>query len=187
MKNHIANIKSLAHQLGEVGNPIAERELISKIIGTLPIDYKAFVSSWRHVLPEKKTLLTLTSLILQEEREIAKWTPKPSGSQELAFHAQEHQGSQGSSGQYRKQRGRGRGRYQSQHSKGQNPNGRHDHAKGDKLLHCLYCGKDNHEIEDCYIKKRHDRTDMERAELAKKMKMADGSAKVANSSFNESP
>ncbi len=109
MKNHIANIKSLAHQLGEVGNPIAERELISKIIGTLPFDYKAFVSSWRHVVPEKKTLLTLTSLILQEEREIAKWTPKPSGSQELAFHAQEHQGSQGSSGQYRKQRGRGRG------------------------------------------------------------------------------
>ena len=47
MKNHIANIKSIAHQLGEVGRPIEERELITKIISTLPIDYKAFVSSWR--------------------------------------------------------------------------------------------------------------------------------------------
>ncbi len=57
MKNHISNIKSIAHQLGEVGRPIEEREMITKIISTLPIDYKAFVYSWRHVATEKTNFI----------------------------------------------------------------------------------------------------------------------------------
>ena len=52
-------------------------------------------------------------------------------------------------------------------------------------MHCSYCDKTNHEIESCYTKKRHDRTDSERAELAEKMKMNDGSAKVAFAQHNE--
>ena len=102
MKNHIANIKSIAHQLEEVGRPIEERELITKIISTLPIDYKAFVSSWRHVATGKQTLLTLTSLILQEEREITKWRPKSSDNKDSAFHAQNRDESQGYSNHYQK-------------------------------------------------------------------------------------
>jgi hypothetical protein len=36
MELHIAEIKSLAHHLGEVGRPVHERELITKIVCTLP-------------------------------------------------------------------------------------------------------------------------------------------------------
>lgn len=75
MKNHIADIKSIDHQLKEVGRPVDDREVMTKIISTLPVIYRPFVSSWRHVPLEGKTLLSLTSLLMQEERENAKWTP----------------------------------------------------------------------------------------------------------------
>lgn len=87
MKNHVANIKFIAHQLGEVGRPVDEKELITKIVSTLPVAYRPFVSSWRHVPLERQTLLNLTSLILQEEREISKLTPRSDGNHELAFQA----------------------------------------------------------------------------------------------------
>ena len=84
------------------------------------------------------------------------------------------------------EKGRGRGRNYSQSSRDQSQKGNQNHNKGDQSMHCSYCGRDNHETDSCFTKKRHDRTDMERAELAKKMKMTDGSAKVAKSvSFNE--
>ncbi|KAI9552221.1 hypothetical protein GHT06_022566 [Daphnia sinensis] len=45
MKNHIADIKSIAHQLKEVGRPVDDREVMTKIISTLPVIYRPFVSS----------------------------------------------------------------------------------------------------------------------------------------------
>jgi hypothetical protein len=56
MKNHIANIKSIAHQLGEVGRPIEERELITKIISTLPIDYTKLSSLHGDMWQQKNKL-----------------------------------------------------------------------------------------------------------------------------------
>lgn len=76
MKLHIAEIKSLANHLEEVGRPVDERQLITKIVCTLPSAYRPFVSSWRHSPVERQNLVTLTSLLLQKEREIAKWVPK---------------------------------------------------------------------------------------------------------------
>lgn len=64
MKTHISEIKSIAHHLGEVGKPVEERELITKIVCTLPSPYRAFVSSWRHVPLERQNLIMLTSLLL---------------------------------------------------------------------------------------------------------------------------
>ncbi len=69
MKIHIAEIKSLAHHLGEVGRPVDERELITKIVCTLPSAYRPFVSSSRHSPIERQNLVALTSLLLQEERD----------------------------------------------------------------------------------------------------------------------
>ena len=80
---------------------------------------------------------------------------------------------------------RGRGKNHSQHTKGLSRKSGQDRNKGEKPMHCSYCDLTNHEIESCYTKKRHDRTDSERAELAKRMKMNDGSAKVAFAQHNE--
>ena len=72
MKTYIAEIKAIAHHLGEVGKPVNEEGIAIKIVSELPREYRPFVSSWRHSPPERKTLLTITSLLLQEEKEIAK-------------------------------------------------------------------------------------------------------------------
>jgi hypothetical protein len=39
MKNHIAEISSLAHHLGEIGLPVNEEQLCTKIISILPAEY----------------------------------------------------------------------------------------------------------------------------------------------------
>lgn len=87
MKTHIADIKAIAHHLSEVDKAIEERELITKIVCTLPAPYRNFVSSWRHNPVNRQTMVSLTSLLLQEEREISRWTPKGASNQETAFHA----------------------------------------------------------------------------------------------------
>jgi hypothetical protein len=94
MKIHIAEIKSLANHLEEVGRPLDERELRTKIVCTLPSAYRPFVSSWRHSPVERQNLVTLKSLLLQEEREIEKWVPKTDNGKDSAF--QDQQSSSGS-------------------------------------------------------------------------------------------
>ena len=51
----------------------------------------------------------------------------------------------------------------------------HHRSGSDQPQHCTYCDMANHVIDDSNTKKRHDRTDRERAEMAaNKMKMDDG-------------
>ena len=171
MKTHIAKIQTIAHHLGEVGRPVEERELITKVVCTLPEPYRSFVSSWRHVPADKQTMTTLTSLLLQEEREIAKWTPKTSSSQELALHAQPLSGTPGHRSGLNKRGGRGSN--QSNHDrKFQNSQSNHQGGRQNDgcQKHCTYCGLNNHNIESCNYKRRHERTDQERAEFAKRMR-----------------
>jgi hypothetical protein len=89
MKLHIAEINSLANHLEEVGRPVDERELVTKIVDTLPSAYRPFLSSWRHSPVERQNLVTLTSILLQEEREIEKWVPKTDNGKDSAFQAQQ--------------------------------------------------------------------------------------------------
>jgi hypothetical protein len=70
MKTHIADIKAIAHHLGEVDKAIEERELITKIVCTLPAPFRNFVSSWRHISVDRQTMVSLTSLLLQEEKSV---------------------------------------------------------------------------------------------------------------------
>jgi hypothetical protein len=87
MKTHIADIKAIAHHLTEVYKAIEERELITKIFCTLLAPYRNFVSLWRHNPMDRQTMVSLTSLLLYEERKIGRWTPKGANNQETAFHA----------------------------------------------------------------------------------------------------
>ncbi len=215
MKNHIADIKSIAHQLKEVGRPVDDREVMTKIISTLPVVYRPFVSSWRHVPLESQTLLSLTSLLMQEERENAKWTPTPASAQagsisnESALSVQFNNAAttsgrfQSTYQDYSQNHGTGEQRtnhnafyvqpngpfnsYRAGNQKrgGRGRGGRGRGYQGNQIKHhgngsdqpqlCTYCDLNNHVIEDCHQKKRHDRTDRERAEMAaKKMKMDDG-------------
>jgi predicted DCC family thiol-disulfide oxidoreductase YuxK len=49
IKEHIAEIKNLAHLLDDAGTPLSESQVVSKIVCTLPQGYGPFMSSWRRV------------------------------------------------------------------------------------------------------------------------------------------
>ncbi|KAI9554976.1 hypothetical protein GHT06_020265 [Daphnia sinensis] len=192
MKTHIADIKAIAHHLSEVGKAIEERELITKIVCTLPAPYRNFVSSWRHNPMDKQTMVSLTSLLLQEEREIGRWIPKGASSQETAFHASKSTTSVYGNNQLDRDKGswrhdekgafyahsfagtsysrgnsrrggRGSNRYQYDKSR-QASYDENQHSK-----QCTYCNSTgSHNTADCNTKKRHDRTDRERELMAKR-------------------
>lgn len=103
-----------------------------------------FVSSWRHTPIERQNLITLTSLLLQEEREINKCIPNKHGKQNdlnalssASFHDQNQQVAL--SGQKfpcnpNSYKGKKRS-YQ-----GKNPNHYKGLENGEHLI-CTYCGK----------------------------------------------
>jgi hypothetical protein len=72
MKNHIAEITSLAHHLGEIGLPVSEEQLCTKIISILPAEYHGFKTAWHNSNQERQNIPSLTAKLLQEEREQAK-------------------------------------------------------------------------------------------------------------------
>ena len=192
MKTHIADIKAIAHHLGEVDKAIEERELITKIVCTLPAPFRNFVSSWRHISVDRQTMVSLTSLLLQEEREIGRWTPKGGSSQEAAFHAKQSAPSDGGNHQstqhalyahppagtshhnnrYHPKRG-GRNNNRHQHDKDRQPR-QHDDQHSKSTMKCDYCTMDNHNTVDCNTRKRHERTDREREQMAKRVKRDHG-------------
>lgn len=185
MKTHIAEIKAIAHHLGEVGRPVDERELITKIVCTLPIAYRPFVSSWRHSPLDRQNIATLTSLL--QEREIAKWTPKAVDNPESAFHAQPStnrdynqetfhaQPSTSSYGNGNRGSWKRGGRGNNRGNRGRNYQERQSSGKG---MHCDYCFMDNHNTEDCHTKRRHERVEQEKTELAKRRRKDNGAMAV---------
>ena len=73
--------------------PLSVPHVVTKIISILPTKYKPFKSSWRRVPKGNLTIATLTTDLLQEERDLAKQGHKGSKqkeqeSQSLALQAQ---------------------------------------------------------------------------------------------------
>ncbi|XP_032790442.2 uncharacterized protein LOC116927507 [Daphnia magna] len=177
MKNHIAEITSIAHHLGEICLPVNEEQLCTKIISILPAEYHGFKTAWHNSNQERQTILSLTAKLLQEEREQARWKTKTTDN-EVALQAQSSTSftrngrrqeephthpSAGSSakGSYREGRNK--------HCNPSRPRNHHGSQRKD-LQECTYCVLDNHLVDRCNTKRRHERTDKERADLAKRMK-----------------
>ena len=180
MKNHIAEISSLAHHLGEIGLSVNEEQLCTKIISILPAEYHGFKTAWHNANQERQTLLTLTAKLLQEEREQAKWKTKPAD-HELALQAQSSTSSKRSdrrqdSHDQRSASSSARGNHREGRSKNRNssrPRNHHSSQRKDPQ-ECSYCGLDNHLVDFCHTKRRHERTDKERADLEKRRKKDHG-------------
>ena len=181
MKSHIAEISSIAHHLGEIGLPVAEEQLCTKIISILPSEYHGFKTAWHNSNQEKQTLLSLTSKLLQEERELAKWKPKTTD-HELALQAQpstsstrngRHQETRHTQSRTSSTARRGHREERSRSNGSGRPKQPHDN-KGKDPQECSYCGLDNHTVDRCHTKRRHERTDEEREELAKRRRKDHG-------------
>ena len=65
--DHITAIETLAAQLADIGSPLSEQDVITKIICTLPPSLRPVRSAWKNVDPSKRNLQLLTTRLLEEE------------------------------------------------------------------------------------------------------------------------
>lgn len=64
---HISKLENLSRQLKQLGEPISESMLITKILMTLPDTYRHFYSAWDSMNSENRTLEKLTARLMVEE------------------------------------------------------------------------------------------------------------------------
>jgi hypothetical protein len=65
--SHITEIETMAIQLNDVGAPVTDLQIMTKIICTLPPSYRSFTTAWDSVPANEKTIALLTSRLLKEE------------------------------------------------------------------------------------------------------------------------
>lgn len=67
LSSHISKIENLAHRLKALQQEVDEKMIITKILVTLPENYKYFVTAWESMPTSDKTLTNLTARLLAEE------------------------------------------------------------------------------------------------------------------------
>lgn len=67
---HISTLENLAYKLNALNQQIDETMLITKILATLPHQYKHFASAWESTAETERTITNLTSRLLIEENRL---------------------------------------------------------------------------------------------------------------------
>ncbi|EFX68671.1 hypothetical protein DAPPUDRAFT_259794 [Daphnia pulex] len=142
---------------------------MTKIISILTAEYHGFKTAWHNSNQERQNILSLTAKLLQEEREQAKWKPKTT---DRGLALQDQQSTSSARNGRQQEDTRTRHSAKGSHRKGRHREGRNkishpgrpkDHHGNQRRDHqdqeCSYCGKDNHLVDSCYTKQRHERTD----------------------------
>lgn len=126
--SHVTAIEALANQLSDLGSPVTELNLVTKIICTLPPSFEIVVAAWENLEDDKKTLQLLISRLLKHEslRKMTKGDENP----DAAFFAN---------------------RFKPAAEK-QNP----AHQRNPRPK-CSFCGKRNHTEERCWEKERQEK------------------------------
>ena len=64
----ISSVEQLAAQLTDLGSPISELQVMSKILMSLPASYRPLKSAWDSVPLADRNLRTLTIRLIKEEK-----------------------------------------------------------------------------------------------------------------------
>lgn len=64
---HISTLQNIVQKLGVVGVTVSESSLMTKILMTLPHEYRHFQSAWDSTVATDKTLINLTNRLMVEE------------------------------------------------------------------------------------------------------------------------
>ena len=64
---HIAKIETMAQNLEDIGQKMSEEQIISKMITSLPSDYRHVLTAWKSMPPNQKTRKTLIMRVFEEE------------------------------------------------------------------------------------------------------------------------
>lgn len=67
MASHLSTIETMAQQLRDLGAPMVESAVVTKIICSLSSKYRHFRSAWDSVSVQDQTLLNLSSRLMKEE------------------------------------------------------------------------------------------------------------------------
>ncbi|UYV61249.1 hypothetical protein LAZ67_1004106 [Cordylochernes scorpioides] len=131
---HISKVETLAQQMKDLGEPISDVALITKIICSLPDKYKNFITAWDSVSSEEKTLENLTARLLKEESLQDHWDY---------------------SGKFKPDNALMTFSKFNRNSRASNKQQQHQQSIKDKKknTHCGYCKKKGHWWKECYKRK----------------------------------
>lgn len=147
---HVSAIEGMVIQLRDPGVEVSTTQLMSKILLTLPPSFRSFQSAWDLLPDANKTIATLTlKLVLAEMMNKHFGASSEEGERKLAYTGQN----------CRKKKGDEKGFLL-------------DKINGE----CPYCGWNNHCVQDCFLKVRHEREIEASRSRAKKSKRQKGSA-----------
>lgn len=134
MAIHISKLESLSRKLKQLGEPISDSMLMTKILMTLPENYKHFYSAWDSIPNVDKTLSNLSSrLMVEETRQTQTHDVQRDTASSSAFSAKKSFGTH----------------YKEKHTKiGNSENQRNNDKKPGK---CNYCKKPGHWKRECRI------------------------------------
>lgn len=65
--SHIAKIEMMAQNLEDIGQKMSENQIISKLITSLPSEYRHVLTAWKSMPAEQKTRKTLILRLFEEE------------------------------------------------------------------------------------------------------------------------
>lgn len=84
MATFICDLENLAYKLKSLKQDINETMIITKILSTLPEQYKHFISAWESTSTEKQNLSNLTSRLVAEEK---RFQTESKTSEQVAFNS----------------------------------------------------------------------------------------------------
>lgn len=126
LMQHITAIEGMAQQLEDLGQPMNQSQIMTKIVSTLPPTYRNFMTVWDNLGPTEKTMPQLiTKLMNEQHRNVNPNENLATSKQAEAFVSQS----------------RTKPRYNERVRE------RHDNKR--PRHECTYCGKSNHDQSTC--------------------------------------
>lgn len=148
MSTFLSKIEELKNQLKQMGENVSEKFVITKVLMSLPVSYKHFVSAWESAPDNKQTYDNLVSRLLIEEERLKdrEDVPQPSA----AFVAKKVEKKNVKCYKCGKL-----GHFQSECMSRRNNNSSNTSDRQSKR--CFYCKKVGHLKSECWFKKGKDK------------------------------
>lgn len=147
MSVFLSKIQEMQNQLKQMGEDISDKFVITKVLMSLPNEFKHFVSAWESAPDDKQTIDNLVArLLIEEERLKEKNEDLEQTSSSSAFVAKNKKPVKcykcGKTGHY-------------QSDCKSNKNNSEDNVNKNN---CFYCGKSGHYIEQCRFRKHKEKS-----------------------------